>query len=166
MSKPSFKNFVEKHYDDFIVKQTVGFGKAAANKNCSDILFILKDTNISICKTVMENHHLICPELKTILVHTAGPHRPVPIIFAGSRSALGKPIRPGSSVLELYSTHRNNGLQGKDIPAFLGSPQLRLKGILGILTPGFCNMSIDPEEAAGILQNELKRQHKYKNTEL
>ena len=163
MLEHEFKAFVETHYDDFITHQIDAFGLHAANMNCIDILKMLKESNISLCKTVMENHHNIFPELKQILVQTAGPHRPVPVIFAKNRSALGKPIRPGSTVPRLYSNHENHGLRGTDIPLFLGSPQLRLKGLLGILTPGFCSKSIAPEEVAGILKKELNRQSNYTN---
>lgn len=163
MGRLALKDFVEKHYDDFITYQSAGFGSTAMNQNCIEILKMLKDTNLSLCKTVMENHHNICPELKRMLVQTAGSHRPVPVIFAKSRSALGKKI-PGSTVYELYSKHVNHGLRATDIPVKLGSPELRLKGLLGILTPGFCNKSIAPEEAAGILKAEVKRQCKKKKS--
>ena len=163
MDRSAFLKFVEDNHDDLIVKQTVGFNDSVANRNAAEVLDIfLKNSNLPLCKTVMENHHSICPELKQILVQTAGPHRPVPVLPCVSRSAHGRAVK-GSTALDLYSTYRKNGISGSDVPKVLGGPLLRLKGMLGLLTPGFREKSILPSEAADILKSELSRQKKTEN---
>ena len=56
---------------------------------------------------------------------------------------------------ELYKDYRTS-----EIPKVLGSPFLRLRATLGILTPGFREASISGPEATDILASELKRQNK------
>lgn len=159
MSRDEYLKFVEENHDDLIVKQTVGFEDPEANKNAAELLGIFHKTKLPLCKTVMEVHHNICPELKKILVKTGGPNRPVPILPRYSRSAHGDKIS-GTFALDLYSPYRKHGISGSDVPKLLGSPLLRLKGMLGLLTPGFRKQSIQASEAADILISEVERQNK------
>lgn len=160
MDDATFIKFVENNHTDLIVKQTVGFEDIDANKNAEKVLKLFhKHSNIPLCKTVMKAHCGICPELKQILVKTAGPHRPVPILPCYSRSAHGRPVK-GTTALDIYSTYRKYGISGSDVPKVLGSPLLRLKGMVGLLTPGFREKSISSSEAADVLRSELSRQNK------
>ena len=160
MDHAAFRKFVEDHHDDLIVNQTVGFTDKKANENAAKILEIFfEHSKISLCKTVMKNHDGICPEIKQILVQTAGPHRAVPILPLVHRSDHGRPVR-GSTKLDLYHKYSKHGIRGFDVPKVLAGPLLRLKGMLGLLTPGFREDSILPSEAADVLQSELSRQQK------
>jgi len=160
MTVAEFSKFVDDNFDDLITNQEAGYTGPVTSNNASKLLTIIfHHPTFTLSKAVSEVYNGTPPALMAYLPRNNGPHRPVTVLPRVARSDHG-PTNKTTGVIELLPKWRKHGLTGFDVPNPLGSPILRLKGILGILTPGFCSKSISAEEVRNLAEDERRRAEK------
>ena len=156
--------WVEKYHDD-LIKNQIGSDVPIEyhSDNAKALLKFLHDNKrLRLTPAAKKAYHEIHARLKDFFPRTETPTTPFPILYDTKRSLHIKSSETGTLRVEMLP--RYSRYQLRLLPDPLAGTPLRLKAVLGLLTPGFCEYSISNEEAERIVKEELKRQKKSPHT--
>jgi len=167
MTPPDFvfsREWLVKNIDD-LIKNQIGSDvpiEYHSNNAKAVLKFFHDNKRLRLAPAAKKAYHEIPARLKDFLPRTETPTTAFPILYDTKRSLHIKSSETGTLRVEMLPRYSRYNL--RLLPDPLAGTPLRLKAVLGLLTPGFCEYSISNEEVEGIIKEELSRQKKSSHT--